>query len=158
MWEYRWFITDGLVSLLYLADFLLIAWIWRPTGHNMRLAMSDELATDEDEAGAYEVPSINENDDEDAVEIGSEHLQKPATSNLERPESDIFRVDEDDPEGPFDEPYKSLPEQRHSDESFERIRTRRSYDDGDGDNDIEHERLRLSNENFRSHEDVRLRD
>ncbi|WFC93983.1 hypothetical protein MBRA1_000610 [Malassezia brasiliensis] len=42
-WEYRWFVLDGSLTLLYFI------------GQNMRLAMSDELATDEEaDAGQYE--------------------------------------------------------------------------------------------------------
>ena len=78
-WKYRWFILDGALTLLYLIVFGLIAWSWRPTGHNMRLAMSDELATDEEAPGAeFEIHTIgsdHEDMDADAREVGSEHLQ-----------------------------------------------------------------------------------
>lgn len=48
----RWFLLDGSLSLIYLAVFVSIAYLWRPTGNNQRLAMSEELAQDEDEADA----------------------------------------------------------------------------------------------------------
>ncbi|TKY89485.1 hypothetical protein EX895_002016 [Sporisorium graminicola] len=72
-WQYRWFLLDGWLALLYFAVFSAIAWVWRPTGNNMRLAMSDELATDDDPtAEGYEVdtfavrgPDGPESDDED---------------------------------------------------------------------------------------------
>lgn len=55
-WQYRWFLLDGWLGLLYFGVFAAIAWVWRPTGNNMRLAMSDELATDDDpNAEGYEV-------------------------------------------------------------------------------------------------------
>jgi len=44
--------------LLYLAVFISIAYLWRPTGHNRRLAMSDELATDEADADDFEVETL----------------------------------------------------------------------------------------------------
>lgn len=46
-WPYRWFLLDGWMGILYLVVFSLIAWLWRPTGQNLRLSMSDELAQDE---------------------------------------------------------------------------------------------------------------
>ncbi|CDS01604.1 hypothetical protein [Sporisorium scitamineum] len=72
-WQYRWFLLDGWLALLYFAVFSAIAWVWRPTGNNMRLAMSDELATDDDPtAEGYEVdtfaargPDGPDSDDED---------------------------------------------------------------------------------------------
>jgi hypothetical protein len=50
-WRYRWFLLDGWTSCLYLGVFVAIAWIFRPTGYNMRLSMSDELATGDDPEG-----------------------------------------------------------------------------------------------------------
>lgn len=41
--------TTRPVSLLYFAVFAAVAWLWRPSDNNFRLAMSDELATDEDD-------------------------------------------------------------------------------------------------------------
>lgn len=79
-WKYRWFILDGFLSMVYFVVFALIAWQWRPTGHNMCLAMSDELATDEEAAGAtYDVPTIDSDHEEidaDAEEVESVHLQQ----------------------------------------------------------------------------------
>lgn len=152
-WRYRWFALDGILGVIYLTVFLLIAWIWRPTGQNMRLAMSDELATDENDAGDFEVQSID--GDDDAVEIGTEHLQHtPAKDERERRTSDVFRVDDDEhnshERSSFDEPYKGSFDEGRDDEyepSF-----RKSYD---GD-DVEHERLQLSDEDLHSRGDIRL--
>lgn len=61
-----WFLLDGWLGLLYLAVFMAIAWIWRPTGSNLRLAMSDELATDEDaEAGDFEIDVLAQRDQDE---------------------------------------------------------------------------------------------
>ncbi|EPQ28969.1 uncharacterized protein PFL1_03259 [Pseudozyma flocculosa PF-1] len=58
-WPYRWFLLDGWLACLYLAVFAAIAWVWRPTGNNMRLAMSDELATEDDpDAEGFEVDTF----------------------------------------------------------------------------------------------------
>lgn len=77
-WKYRWFLLDGILSLLYFVAFALIAWTWRPTGNNMRLAMSDELATDEETPGAeYEIHAIGQDDlDRDALEVDPNHLHQ----------------------------------------------------------------------------------
>ncbi|CAO1633897.1 unnamed protein product [Sympodiomycopsis kandeliae] len=50
-WTWRWFLLDGWTSTLYLVVFSAVAWIWRPTGHNLRLSMSDEVATGDDPEG-----------------------------------------------------------------------------------------------------------
>ena len=55
-WKTRWFVLDGWLNLVYLADLAVIAYLWRPTANNRRFAMSDELAQDED--GGFEIASI----------------------------------------------------------------------------------------------------
>ncbi len=42
-WKTRWFILDGWLNLVYLADIAYIAYLWRPTANNRRFAMSDEV-------------------------------------------------------------------------------------------------------------------
>jgi len=54
-WRTRWFLLDGWLSLLYMVCFVSIAYLWRPTERNRYLAMSDELAQDEEAADEYDV-------------------------------------------------------------------------------------------------------
>ena len=35
-WRIRWWLLDGWLALLYLAGFVSIAWLWRPTANNRR--------------------------------------------------------------------------------------------------------------------------
>lgn len=42
-WSTRWFILDGWLNLVYLADVFFVSWLWRPTANNRRFAMSDEV-------------------------------------------------------------------------------------------------------------------
>lgn len=42
-WQTRWFILDGWLNLVYFADVVFIAYVWRPTPNNRRFAMSDEV-------------------------------------------------------------------------------------------------------------------
>lgn len=42
-WQTRWFVLDGWLNLVYLADVSYIAYLWRPTVNNRRFAMSDEV-------------------------------------------------------------------------------------------------------------------
>ena len=42
-WQTRWFILDGWLNLVYLADVSFVAYLWRPTVNNRRFAMSDEV-------------------------------------------------------------------------------------------------------------------
>jgi flagellar biosynthesis/type III secretory pathway M-ring protein FliF/YscJ len=64
-WKNRWLLLDGWLGLLYLACFCAIAYIWRPSENNRRLAMSDELATDEADADEYEIDTLRDNRLED---------------------------------------------------------------------------------------------
>jgi hypothetical protein len=42
-WQTRWFVLDGWLNLVYLADVCFVAYMWRPTANNRRFAMSDEV-------------------------------------------------------------------------------------------------------------------
>jgi hypothetical protein len=42
-WQTRWFVLDGWLNLVYLADVAFVAYLWRPTVNNRRFAMSDEV-------------------------------------------------------------------------------------------------------------------
>jgi hypothetical protein len=42
-WRTRWFVLDGWLNIVYLADVAFIAYLWRPTPNNRRFAMSDEV-------------------------------------------------------------------------------------------------------------------
>ena len=69
-WRTRWFVLDGWLNLVYLIDLAIIAYVWRPTRDNMRFAMSDQLAQDDDDG--FEIASVGgvESDDEDDLEVG----------------------------------------------------------------------------------------
>jgi Lung seven transmembrane receptor len=61
-WQTRWFILDGWLNLVYLADVIFVAYIWRPTANNKRFAMSDEIAQDDE---GFEIADFGAEDDED---------------------------------------------------------------------------------------------
>ncbi|KAI0347767.1 hypothetical protein BDW22DRAFT_17032 [Trametopsis cervina] len=57
-WKVQWWLLDGWLSLLFLVDFIGIAYLWRPTPNNRRLAMFDELAQDEEDAEDYDMEAL----------------------------------------------------------------------------------------------------
>lgn len=68
-WQSRWVLLDGWLGVLYLAVFLAIAFLWRPTANNRRLALSDELPTDEMEAEEFEQRDLDDGDKGDAIPL-----------------------------------------------------------------------------------------
>ncbi|KAF2743531.1 hypothetical protein M011DRAFT_410320 [Sporormia fimetaria CBS 119925] len=56
-WQTRWFVLDGWLNIVYLADVCFIAYMWRPTANNRRFAMSDEIAQDDD---GFEIASLRD--------------------------------------------------------------------------------------------------
>jgi len=79
-WQSRWFILDGWLNLVYLADVVFIAYLWRPTANNKRFAMSDELAQDDE--GGFEIADFGVDDDEDDDDVeagrtGRSEVQPP---------------------------------------------------------------------------------
>ncbi|KAM3503721.1 hypothetical protein MY11210_008608 [Beauveria gryllotalpidicola] len=68
-WKTRWFVLDGWLNIVYLADVAWVAYVWRPTANNRRFAMSDEIAQDDDgnfEIGEIGMPGDSEDEDEEA--------------------------------------------------------------------------------------------
>jgi hypothetical protein len=61
-WQTRWFVLDGWLNLVYLADVVFIAYLWRPTANNRRFAMSDELAQDDE---GFEIADFGAEDDDE---------------------------------------------------------------------------------------------
>jgi len=75
-WKVRWWLLDGYLALLYLVSFTSIAYLWRPTPNNRRLAMSDELAQDDEDAEDYDLEALEHrtrvrDDDDDEDEDGA---------------------------------------------------------------------------------------
>jgi hypothetical protein len=104
-WQTRWIILDGWLGILYLVVFTSIAWLWRPTGENRRLALSDELPQDEEEAERgerarmYDVAGMTtaEEDEEDDGEEGKESIPlRSARSGGVGHDSVVFDVGSDD--------------------------------------------------------------
>ncbi|KAE8444865.1 hypothetical protein EG329_014113 [Mollisiaceae sp. DMI_Dod_QoI] len=85
-WKTRWFILDGWLNLVYLADVVFIAYLWRPTANNRRFAMSDELAQDDE---GFEIADFGADDeDEDDVENAAAHRGDRTQPGQEGPRYD----------------------------------------------------------------------
>ncbi|KAJ3573040.1 hypothetical protein NP233_g2678 [Leucocoprinus birnbaumii] len=98
-WKVRWWLLDGWLALLYLGAFGVISYLWRPSDNNRRLAMSDEIAQDENDAEDYDLESLNhrqrlrDDDDDDATLVGSRRIPSVAEDQV------VFEIgDEDDEE------------------------------------------------------------
>jgi flagellar biosynthesis/type III secretory pathway M-ring protein FliF/YscJ len=97
-WRSQWWLLDGWMALLYLAAFSAIAFLWRPSANNRRLAMSDEIAQDEEDAEDYDLESLEhrtralEDDDDNSTLVGSTRRALPS-------DGVVFEIgDEDDEE------------------------------------------------------------
>jgi hypothetical protein len=86
-WKTRWFILDGWLNLVYLADVIFIAYLWRPTANNRRFAMSDELAQDDE---GFEIADfgVEDEDDEDDPESAAAHRGDRTQPGQEGPRYD----------------------------------------------------------------------
>ncbi|KAF9056134.1 lung seven transmembrane receptor-domain-containing protein [Panaeolus papilionaceus] len=104
-WRLRWWLLDGWLSLLYFAAFCSIAFLWRPSENNRRLAMSDEIAQDEEDAEDYDLEAIQhrtqlreEEEDDDAATLVGGRRGHPGTGGEESVVFEIGDEDEDDEE------------------------------------------------------------
>jgi hypothetical protein len=106
------------MGILYLVVFSSIGWLWRPTGQNLRLSMSDEIGQDEGFDGEdYEIGEFGQHETmggEDDEETGKGGAQANATSRsttsnaqgrtssrvADDAEEDVmFEIGEDDDDG-----------------------------------------------------------
>ena len=99
-WRVRWWLLDGWLALLYLVAFGGIAYLWRPSANNRRLAMSDEIAQDENDAEDYDLEALTRrqrlrDDDDDATLVGGRPGRLPSLTE----DQVVFEIgDEDDEE------------------------------------------------------------
>jgi len=62
-WRIRWWLLDGYLAILYFISFWSIAYLWRPTENNRRLAMSDEIAQEDEDAEDYDLEALQHRTD-----------------------------------------------------------------------------------------------
>jgi len=62
-WRVRWWLLDGYLAILYFVSFWSIAYLWRPTENNRRLAMSDEIAQEDEDAEDYDLEALQRRTD-----------------------------------------------------------------------------------------------
>ncbi|KOS18567.1 Membrane protein PTM1 [Escovopsis weberi] len=82
-WKTRWFILDGWLNIVYFADVVWVAYIWRPTANNRRFAMSDEIAQDDD--GNFEIGDIGmpgDSDDDEEAHVGKSTISSQRTREI----------------------------------------------------------------------------
>jgi len=77
-WQTRWFVLDGWLNLVYLADVCFVAYMWRPTANNRRFAMSDEIAQDDE---GFEIASLRDSLDEEEGTDGRPPSYSPASGS-----------------------------------------------------------------------------
>ncbi|BGP39303.1 hypothetical protein JCM10449v2_003241 [Rhodotorula kratochvilovae] len=95
-WQTRWLLLDGWLSLLFAGVFFAVAYLWRPTGANRRLALSDELPHDEGDVDLEEELLADE-DRDDAGELdGSSIVLRQRRSTDSRVVFDVGSDEDDD--------------------------------------------------------------
>lgn len=72
-------LLDGWLAILYLLAFSGICYLWRPTPHNRRLAMSEELAQEDEDAEDYDMEALERRSRLRNLETGEEDDDDDAT-------------------------------------------------------------------------------
>ncbi|TIC13410.1 hypothetical protein E3Q14_01261 [Wallemia mellicola] len=54
-WKSRWFLIDGWSTILYYIVFVSLAFLWKPSSHHSRLALSEEVPVNEEDVEEYEI-------------------------------------------------------------------------------------------------------
>ncbi|KAL5119982.1 Membrane protein ptm1 [Pleosporales sp. CAS-2024a] len=102
-WQTRWFVLDGWLNLVYLADVCFVAYMWRPTANNRRFAMSDEIAQDDE---GFEIASLPDSLDEE--EGGSGHAASYDPASRQNNNRDVSPLPAPKPQKPIAPPRESL--------------------------------------------------
>ncbi|KAI0669739.1 lung seven transmembrane receptor-domain-containing protein [Trametes maxima] len=117
-WKVQWWLLDGWLALLYLVDFVVIAWLWRPSPNNRRY-----LAQDEEDAEDYDLESLEHRTAARGLHDGDDD----AATLVNRPVGEdavVFEIGDEDGQGSDDEdasPKKRRGEREHHDgEAYER--------------------------------------
>ncbi|PBL00535.1 hypothetical protein ARMGADRAFT_1159862 [Armillaria gallica] len=132
-WKVRWWLLDGWLALLYLAAFVTIAYLWRPSENNRRLAMSDEIAQDEEDAEDYDMEALESRtrarEDDEATLVGGTRTGGGVTED-----SVVFEIgDEEGGSDDEDSPTKKRHSERHSSDSHGGEDERRGLMNGSGE-------------------------
>ncbi|KAH0591001.1 hypothetical protein H2248_001112 [Termitomyces sp. 'cryptogamus'] len=95
-WRVRWWLLDGWLALLYLVAFASISTLWRPSANNRRLAMSDEIAQDEEDAEDYDLEALSRrirarDDDDNATLVADRGPGGPAHPEV------VFEIGDEEP-------------------------------------------------------------
>ncbi|KIY69163.1 hypothetical protein CYLTODRAFT_489174 [Cylindrobasidium torrendii FP15055 ss-10] len=98
-WKVRWWLLDGWLALLYFVSFVAISYLWRPSDNNRRLAMSDELAQDEEDAEDYDMEALehrsrlrgDDHDDDESTLVGDRRNNAPLHDDTV-----VFEIGDDD--------------------------------------------------------------
>ncbi|KAF2800196.1 hypothetical protein K505DRAFT_320615 [Melanomma pulvis-pyrius CBS 109.77] len=107
-WQTRWFVLDGWLNLVYLADVCFVAYMWRPTANNRRFAMSDEIAQDDE---GFEIASLRDSLDEEEGSIDHPPAYDPAPRHRNQNEGfnrDASPLPAPKPQKPIVPPRESL--------------------------------------------------
>ncbi|EKG15660.1 Transmembrane receptor eukaryota [Macrophomina phaseolina MS6] len=106
-WQTRWFVLDGWLNLVYLADVCFVAYLWRPTANNRRFAMSDEIAQDDE---GFEIASLRDSLDEEDRGPNDPPAYDPAPtrSNISGPDRTESPLPAPKPQRPSHLPRESL--------------------------------------------------
>ncbi|CAL1694966.1 unnamed protein product [Somion occarium] len=131
-WKVQWWLLDGWLALLYLVDFIAIAYLWRPSPNNRRyvfillflslsvltslvstLAMFDEIAQDEEDAEDYDMEALErrtaamrDDDDDGSTLVG---IRGPGSMAAEEI---VFEIGDDGHDGSDDEDLSSAKKRR----------------------------------------------
>ncbi|KDE09153.1 hypothetical protein MVLG_00866 [Microbotryum lychnidis-dioicae p1A1 Lamole] len=148
-WRYQWILVDGWLSILYMIVFFSVAWIWRPTSRNRRLALSDEVPTDELDAEHYDVDAISRGEHEDDEDDGDDDDENLALKRIGNRDDDgrvVFDVGSDEDE------EEAIGGRRRSERrSGEEARLNQRENDSDGEGDISGNRHERNSSSASSH-------
>ena len=141
-WQTRWFVLDGWLNIVYLADVSFVAYLWRPTANNRRFAMSDEISQEDD---GFEIASARDSlDSEGDPEAGvgrSKHTppssNQSGSSNAEQSAPPAYSRPRDESPLPAPQPKKpaSLPRESLDGETIFAVGDEDKWSDDDGEGD-----------------------
>ncbi|TIA92135.1 hypothetical protein E3P99_00730 [Wallemia hederae] len=91
-WKSRWFLIDGWTTLLYYVVLVSLSYLWKPSSHHSRLALSEEIAVNEEDVEEYEIAERGYNHQTQ----NSQGYTNVNTNDEYHTEETVFAIEDDD--------------------------------------------------------------
>ncbi|TIA94665.1 hypothetical protein E3P96_04065 [Wallemia ichthyophaga] len=105
-WKSRWFLIDGWTTLLYYVVLISLSFLWKPSSHHSRLALSEEVSVNEEDVEEYEIAERGYNHQAQ----NNQGYSNVNTNDDYHTEETVFAIDDEDEDNEQSQSHKKSDE------------------------------------------------